>query len=104
MQTITASQLSEWLGKEQKPQLIDVREPWEYALCAIPGSINIPMQTIPSRLNDIEEGDVITICHHGMRSYQVALYLEAAGLGPVHNLSGGVEAWATDVDPSMAHY
>ncbi|MCB6183408.1 sulfurtransferase [Leeia sp. TBRC 13508] len=104
MQTITAPALSEWVKKESKPQLIDVREPWEFALCAIPGSINIPMQTIPSRLNDIEEGDIVTICHHGMRSYQVALYLENAGLGPVHNLTGGVEAWASEVDPTMAHY
>ncbi|NLR76637.1 MULTISPECIES: rhodanese-like domain-containing protein [Leeia] len=106
MHTLTAQQLQHWLADPSRPQpqLIDVREPWEVALCQIPGSVNLPMHEISNRLNEVNDGELVTICHHGMRSYQVALFLENAGLGPVHNLTGGVEAWATQVDPDMARY
>lgn len=105
MQHLQPQQLAEWLaGEDAKPQLIDVREPWEVATARIEGAVNIPMQQIPGRLNEIEDGPVVTICHHGMRSYQVGLFLENAGLGPVYNLTGGVDAWSLTVDPDVPRY
>jgi DNA polymerase III alpha subunit len=59
----------------------------------------------PSVFEDIDAGrDVVVICHHGGRSMQVAMFLERKGFGSVHNLMGGLEAWAGEVDPNMRRY
>ncbi|MEX2430976.1 MAG: rhodanese-like domain-containing protein [Dehalococcoidia bacterium] len=85
--------------------LLDVRESWETEICQIPGSINIPMGEIPARAAEIPtDKPVVCICHHGGRSLQVAHFLEQKGISGVENLTGGVEAWATTVDPEMARY
>ncbi|MEX0732330.1 MAG: rhodanese-like domain-containing protein [Aquisalimonadaceae bacterium] len=85
--------------------LLDVRETWETEICRIPGSVNIPMGEIPARVAEIPtDKPVVCICHHGARSLQVAHFLEQKGINGVVNLTGGVEAWATTVDPEMARY
>ncbi|MEW9899080.1 rhodanese-like domain-containing protein [Chitinivorax sp. PXF-14] len=107
MQQITAHMLDQWLRDDSRgqPVLLDVREGWEFQHCHIAGSVHIPMHEIPSRLNEIDdEVDTVVICHHGMRSMQVAQYLERAGFGRVHNLQGGVDAWSRDIDPSVPFY
>jgi rhodanese-related sulfurtransferase len=107
MQHIRAQQLAEWLADADRPQpiLLDVREPWEFELCHVAGSMHIPMHLIPLRSNEIaDERDVVVICHHGMRSMQVAMFLERQGFDAVHNLTGGVAAWADEVDPTMHRY
>jgi rhodanese-related sulfurtransferase len=87
------------------PQLLDVREPWEFGICRIDGAELIPMRQIPSSLARLDrERPVVVICHHGIRSRQVALYLEQQGFKQVYNLTGGVAQWAQDVDPSMPVY
>ncbi|NDV14178.1 rhodanese-like domain-containing protein [Crenobacter caeni] len=103
---IGATALAAWLADEarHKPCLLDVREPWEIERAAIAGSVAIPMHLIPMRMNELPDGPVVTICHHGVRSYQIALYLEKAGFDEVYSLAGGVEEWANSVDPTMARY
>jgi len=89
------------------PLLLDVREPWEFRICRLAGAALIPMRDIPRAVTEaeIERGrQIIVICHHGIRSRQVALYLEHMGYPDVINLQGGVDAWARDVDPSMPTY
>lgn len=104
MRTISAAELSQYL-QDKQPVLLDVREPAEYAICQISGSTLIPMSEITSRFMELDEDDeIICICHHGMRSMQVGLYLEGQGFNNVVNLTGGIDAWATDVDPSMQRY
>lgn len=107
MRQISPRQLADWLadqGREQ-PVLLDVREPWEYELCHVTGSKHLPMAAVPARLGELDpEREVVVVCHHGGRSMQVAMFLERAGFTSVHNLMGGVEAWARDVDPAMARY
>jgi len=107
MQQLSAPQLAEWLADQGRPAplLLDVREPWEYELCHLPGSTHIPMQTIPARSNELApDAEVVVICHHGVRSLQVAMFLERSGFDSVYNLMGGVAAWAQDVDPTMRRY
>ena len=63
------------------------------------------MQTIPNRLNELpKDQTIITICHHGMRSQQVAQFLEQNGFTDLINLQGGVHAWASEVDNAMPTY
>lgn len=108
MQRFAPKQLADYLQhREQPPLLLDVREPWEYEICHISDSELIPMRQIPdaveqSRLDPVRE--TVVICHHGIRSRQVAYYLEHLGFTNLINLEGGVEAWAQDVDPTMKRY
>ncbi len=83
--------------------LVDVREPHELLAAAVAGALHIPMGDIPQRLDEIDPGKtVICMCHLGGRSAQVAAFLAAQGYRDVLNLTGGIEAWAADVDPNVA--
>jgi rhodanese-related sulfurtransferase len=107
MQQMTASQLKSWLDDEErgKPVLLDVREPWEYQTCKIASSQSMPMRSVPARYMELDrEADIVVVCHHGARSFQVGLFLEQQGFANIINLYGGVAAWARDVDPSMPTY
>ncbi len=87
------------------PLLLDVREPWELDICRLEGAAHIPMRHIPDALAELDpQRPVVVICHHGIRSQQVALYLEHQGFGQVLNLRGGIDAWAHDIDRDMATY
>ncbi|WP_019141876.1 rhodanese-like domain-containing protein [Noviherbaspirillum massiliense] len=107
MNMLTAPELAAWLADDARarPLLLDVREPWEFQTCHIEGAVSIPMNTIPARMAELEEdAPIVCICHHGMRSMQVAAYLERNGFTQVNNLTGGVHAWAQQVDKSMPTY
>jgi rhodanese-related sulfurtransferase len=89
----------------EPPLLLDVREPWEFAICRIPGSELLPMSQLVRRLGELDANrETVVICHHGIRSQQVALFLERQGFGRIINLQGGVAAWARDVEPAMPTY
>ena len=85
--------------------MLDVREPWEYQICRIEGSVNIPMSQIVNRMAELDKNaTIIVICHHGSRSYQVACYLESCGFSRLQNLEGGINAWASTIDKTMSSY
>lgn len=107
MKSITAAELARWLadGERAPPLLLDVREPWEQKLCTIPGSEAMPMRQIPAQFGSIDpQRPVVCICHLGGRSAQVAMFLQRQGYEDVYNLSGGIDAWAKQVDSSMPVY
>ena len=107
MKAVSVRELATWLADEgrTKPQLVDVREPWEYRICRIEGSLSVPMQSIPARLAELDpERSVVCVCHHGGRSQQVAMFLSRQGFADVYNLAGGVDAWARQVDTAMPTY
>ena len=106
MQNITAQQLKVKLEQDDiSPILLDVRETVEHQICQIDGSLLIPMQTIPDALGNLDpEQEIVVICHHGLRSLQVAEYLQSNGFNKVMNLSGGIEEWRLTVDLSMTAY
>lgn len=107
MQQLEPVDLAAWLADpaRKRPLLLDVREHWEYERCRIEGSRLVPMGEVSQRANELDpETDVVVICHHGVRSYRVAMMLEYSGFAKVYNLIGGVERWARDVDPTMPRY
>lgn len=107
MRQLSPSQLNEWLAapERSKPLLLDVREPWEFDTCRIAGSLSMPMRGVPARYHELKrDQDIVVICHHGARSFQVGMFLEQMGFTSVINLQGGVAAWARDVDPVMPTY
>jgi len=106
MQNITVTELKERLEqRNKKPLLLDVREPWEFAICHIDGSRLLPMREIPNAVQDLDiEQEIVVICHTGVRSLQVCYFLQHEGFSKVMNLSGGVHAWATTIDPQMPTY
>jgi len=107
MQHITAPELAARLaaGEANAPLLLDVRENWEFATCQIPGSVQIPMALVPIRISELDDDrEIVCICHHGARSMQVAAFLERNGFTDVTNLTGGIHAWAVQVDGDMPTY
>lgn len=106
MREMSAEELSDLLQKNNKYiTLLDVRESWETEVCQISGSTHISMMEIPSRMNELDaEAEIVVLCHHGIRSRQVAGFLEASGFSQVSNLVGGIDAWAMSVEPAMARY
>jgi rhodanese-related sulfurtransferase len=107
MEIITAPELAQWLENKTLPQpvLLDVREDIEVQRCQISGSVHIAMHSIPARLNELEKASpIVCICHHGARSMQVAHFLKQHGFERVINLTGGIHAWATEVDLTMEKY
>ena len=104
MPSMSATELATHLG-QATPLLLDVREPWEFDICHIAGSNNLPMGQIPQRIEELpDSGEVVVICHHGVRSQQVIRFLQGQTNASLVNLDGGVEAWAREVDRDMPLY
>ncbi|MCE9592829.1 MAG: sulfurtransferase [Planctomycetes bacterium] len=99
------TELARRLAGGERFVLLDVREPDELAVCRLPASVAIPMGEVPRRLDELErDAPIVCICHHGIRSAQIAALLARSGFTSVLNLAGGVERWALEVDPTMTRY
>jgi rhodanese-related sulfurtransferase len=104
---IEPAELASWRKDAQRepPFLVDVREQWEYDYCRIEGSRLVPLATLPGALEQLpHDRDIVLVCHHGTRSFHAAAWLRQVGFERVHNLRGGVAAWAAEVDPDMKRY
>lgn len=100
----TAIELSIYL-KDSQPLLLDVREQWEWDKCHFENSKLLPIGQIMSHINSLDKTqETVIICHHGVRSMQVARYLDSIGFEKIINLRGGIDAWAKQVDSSLALY
>ena len=105
IQQITATQLQKKITDSEELLLLDVREPYEYQHAHISGSILMPMNQIQQRLSELNpDQETVVICHHGMRSQQVAEFLEYSGFSNIINLIGGIDSWSIDCDDSVARY
>jgi rhodanese-related sulfurtransferase len=105
---IDAPTLSEALTAGRAFVLLDVREAWEFDRAKIANSVNLPMSTLAARVDEIRElqddKELVVICHHGVRSMHVAQFLASQGFESLINLRGGIDAWSTQVDPSVPVY
>jgi rhodanese-related sulfurtransferase len=91
---------------DKSARLIDVREPWEFAATSVAGSVPIPMGEIPSRaLAELDHGErLVVMCHHGVRSMNVTVWLRRQGFEQAQSMRGGIDAWSREVDPKVARY
>ena len=101
------------LAPAAKPVVLDAREPWEVRTASITEDgftlLAVPMRDIPAQLAVLQtmhgiDRPIACLCHHGMRSLQVANYLAQSGFGEVVNLQGGIDAWSQQIDPSVPRY
>ncbi|HET7042468.1 MAG TPA: molybdopterin-synthase adenylyltransferase MoeB [Gemmatimonadales bacterium] len=87
------------------PLVLDVREPWEWDVAHIDGSLHIPLGQLPARLREVDtRREVVTLCHHGMRSLAARELLLGAGFSRVKSLAGGIDQWAEEIDTAVARY
>ena len=106
MQEITASELKALMDAGADIQLIDVRQPSEYAFAKITGAKLIPLGEIISRMGEIDPNrETVIHCKMGGRSAQAIDALRRSGFtGNLRNLAGGITAWSNEVDPIVAKY
>ena len=101
---IAPADLKRRLDAGDAPTILDVREPWEHELAAIPGARLIPMDQLQWRVGELGENrEIVVHCHHGQRSAAVVQWLRRQGV-PAVNLRGGIDAWAVEVDPALRRY
>jgi rhodanese-related sulfurtransferase len=104
---MTPQELAVKLQSGNPPRLLDVREPEEHEIVALPGSTLIPLGELPERAGEIEEwrgNEVVVYCHHGIRSAQAVALLRAEGFTNIHNLAGGIAHWTDEIDPTLPRY
>ncbi len=101
---VAVATLDKQLGQGMTLQLVDVRERYEWDICRLPGARHIPLGQLHARLGELDSGlPIIAYCHTGVRSLRAAQILVGAGYRSL-SLAGGVEAWAREIDPTMARY
>ncbi len=102
---VTVEELKEMHNRGEEPVLLDVREPQEYALSDLPGSMKVPLGTLPNSLAKVpKDRDLVVYCRSGARSGNAVQFLRRMGYDKAVNLEGGVNAWAERVDPTMRKY
>jgi rhodanese-related sulfurtransferase len=94
------------LLKQGQARILDVREPWELATAHVDGSLPIPMGDVPVRAHqelDPEER-LVVLCHHGVRSMNVTVWLRNQGFDQAQSIRGGIDAWSAEIDPAIPRY
>lgn len=94
-----------WETSPDRTAIIDVRESFELEICRIEGAEHIPMRKIPEQVTSLSrEKHLLILCHGGGRSRRVTEFLRGSGFDAVTNIAGGIDAWASEIDPTMARY
>ena len=102
---MTVTELETKIKSNQRPYLLDVREPFERDICKLTDDLNIPLKDLQTRFSELnKDQEIVVYCRSGGRSQQACMFLEQQGFKNVINLTGGVLAWSDYVDPSMPKY
>jgi rhodanese-related sulfurtransferase len=111
MRRLRVTELQDFLQAhaDRPPVLLDVREPWEVNIAALrlPGAraLDIPMGEITSRVNELpDDVPIVCLCHHGVRSANVAAWLAHHGFDEVCDVVGGIDAWSLEMDRTLPRY
>jgi rhodanese-related sulfurtransferase len=102
---ITPREVSQRIERGDRFLLVDVREKWEYEAAHIAGSVLVPLRELPTHLGQLTAaGDVVCLCHHGVRSMDAAAWLRSKGVPGARSMAGGIDRWTTEVDPLVPRY
>lgn len=102
---ITPRALAERIGTGTAPVLLDVRERYEWAIARLPEARLVPLDTLPDIVQTLDpDAELIAYCHYGMRSAAAVAWLRERGFTQARNLTGGIDRWSREVDPSMRRY
>lgn len=103
---ITPEGLKALLDGNSDVAVLDCREPWEFDTAKIAGSRHIPMNDIPARFQQELDAaqHVVVVCHHGVRSMNVTVWLRRQGYEKVQSLAGGIDRWAREIDAGVPVY
>jgi rhodanese-related sulfurtransferase len=94
------------LSPDERPLLLDVREPAEFAAASVPNAIFMPMGQVSGRAHQEldPEQPVLVLCHHGVRSMNVAVWLRGQGFEKAQSIAGGIDRWASEIDKTIPRY
>lgn len=102
---ITPQDLCQLQQGDQKPTVLDVREPWERQTASIAGSLHIPMADLPARVQELDpEEHIVVYCHHGVRSLSVTDWLRKQGYDHAQSMAGGIDRWSIEIDSKTPRY
>ena len=102
---MTSSELKNLLNQSKDLLILDIREGYELDICHFENALHIPMMQVPHSLNQIpKDKPVVVTCHLGIRSAMTVRYLRENGFDNIHDLLGGIDHWAKNIDPSMKQY
>jgi len=103
--SITVEELKAKRDQNEPLTLLDVREPREWAISELPGSVRIPLGALPQRFSELSrDGELVVYCRSGGRSAQAVQFLRQVGYAGAKNLTGGINHWAEVIDRSMRKY
>ncbi len=102
---ITPRALADRMQAGATPSLLDVREPYEWAIARLPDARLVPLDALPQAVHTLDRGaELVVYCHHGMRSAAAVEWLREHGFERARNLTGGIDRWSREVDPSTRRY
>ena len=102
---ITPQDLATRLANGSQSILIDVREPFEWAIARLPSARLVPLDSLPDALHTLDrDSELVVYCHLGMRSAAAVAWLREQGFARARNLVGGIDRWSREVDPSTCRY
>ncbi len=102
---ISPRELKEKLDENESVLLLDVREQSEYDIVHLEGAQLIPLNTLPLNLDGLpSDQEIVVYCHHGQRSFYATAYLHKNGFTEAKNLTGGIDQWAVEIDPTLRRY
>lgn len=102
---ISVTEVNEKIQNGDRLVLLDIREPWEWQIVHLDEALFIPMEEVPSRLEELDPSqEIVVYCHTGQRSARVTEYLINQGYAMAKNMAGGITAWTLEIDPALVSY
>jgi len=104
---ISCEAVKRQLDQQAEFLLLDCRETEEYELVSIPGARLLPLSELPAQYQQLDthrDRPIVVYCHHGMRSARATAWLREQGFAQVQSMTGGIDQWSLEIDPTLTRY